>query len=318
MTVYIGAKKEIALTKETTRGTLVAAGAGDWIPHNGFGFNPLTEKVQRTPGMGHISESREEEYIREYSAGSLPLDLSVEFAGDLTNMIMGQAPDTSTPDGDYYDHVWSLANNNEHVSYTASVVDPIYGDWRAARTMLNSANLTIVPDAYVTCELDLMAQKAADTSLTPSYSTTNEFFKPQQVEVKFADTYAGLGAASETQLTNLNITVNKNCEYVWVSGDTEPKDIVNQRIAVSGDFELPYESTTFRALGLGDGIKAMQLSLTHGSYVFTIKLPAVTFNSWNDGEDVASYMPETISFMAHHDDTSGLIVMEVTDKTASH
>jgi len=266
MTVYIGAKKEIALSKETTRGTLVSASAGDWIPHNGFGFSPLTEKVQRTPGMGHISTSREEEYIREYTAGSLPMDLSVEVAGDVANLIMGQAPDSDTPAGDYYVHAWTLANNNEHVSYTASVVDPIYGDWRAARTMLNTAALSIVPDAYVTCDLDLMAQKAADTTLSPSYSTTNEFYKPQQVVVKFADAYGDLDAASETQLTNFNITINKNCDYVWVSGDTEPKDIVNQRIEVTGDFELPYESSTFRALGLGDGIKAMQMTLTHGSY----------------------------------------------------
>lgn len=317
--IYVGARREIALVKESTRGTAESISAGSAIPHKGYDFMPKKESVERVPGIGHIAHKRETELVKEFCQGGIPIDLTAEKAGDIANMVMGQAPDSSSDEGGgYYLHTWSLFNSNQHLAYTVGVKDPQYGTFRAARGMLNQLSLSVSPDDYVQAVIDLMADKAADNTFTPSYLSSDEFYKPQQVEVKFASSYAGLGAASETLLENFNMTINKNTAFVWVAGQTNPKDIVNQRISITGDFELPYEDTTFRTLALGDGVKAMRITITHGSYYIQFDFPLVDFGEWTDEPDLEAYIKEGIEWSANYDSTNGLIIMKVKDTSSSH
>lgn len=315
---YVAARKEIAFTKEGTRGSGETVQSGQWFPHEGYDFKDIAEKIDRTSATGDINQLKESKVSKEYAQGAVPMKMSVEFAGILANMVMGQAPSTSG--SGTYTHAWtSRANNNAHVSYTVTRKDPIAGVFKHALGMLNTLAMDITPDDYINLALDMWAKKGSVVSASSSYSTTDTFFLPKQVSIKFADTYAGLGAASATPMSNITLNVAKNLSYDFVVGSTEPADIVNGRMALNGSFTLPYTDTTFRDLGLGDGTKAMAIIVSDGTNSMEIELPTVNFREPDEDDDNDAYMLNTVVFNATSEDaTNGLVKMEVVNGVSSY
>jgi hypothetical protein len=319
MPKYVGARSEIAFTKEGTRLTAAAAQSGNWKPHEGYEFKPVVEKVERVSGMGDITQLRAEDITGEYAEGTVPLILSTEFVGDFANMIMGQAPTSSDAGGGNYSHAWTLANRNDHLTYTVSTYDPMAGSKKYAGGLLNSATIEMAPEDYVRATLEMIAMKEATASLTPAYSTTDTFFRPTHAAIKYATAYAGLGAAAEVTLSALTLNINKNASRYMVLGSTEPADNANGRISITGSLTLAYENTDFRTIALANTSEALQIVLTSGADVFTIELPLCTFGDWSKTPDLDNYMTNTINFKATGGDaTNGLIKIAVTDQSATH
>lgn len=308
---YVGARKEIALTKETTRGTAESHSSGDWQPHSEFDFGPKTEVVVDDAGRGRIESRSQSHVIHEWSDGSIPIYITNENTVAISELIFGGDASGSGTSGDPY--AWTLTNTNEHQAYTVHVYDPVKGYLQYPLGMADTVEMEFIHDDYVMVTLGMIAGKEESGSGSSAYSTTEDIFRPEHITIKIADTYAGLGGASAIALQSLNLSINKNVVPFWKLGSTEPDNIINQRIEVSGDFETLYSDNTYRALGLGDGTKAMQIVADDGSKSITIELPRVEFENWNDAEANDSYMTETIEFNAERDDTNGLIKGEVVN-----
>jgi len=307
MAGYVGARREIALTLETTRGTLASASSGDWQPHFGFDFGPKIERAMDNAGVGRIEENSGSVIIKEWSEGSIPLYLTEENAEIILRMLFGQAPtgagSTASP------YAYALLNNNEHDAYTVTVSDPIKGATRYNLGLADTIDLEFVTDDYCKATLSVLAGKEATTTSTPAYSTTDHKFIPSEVQVYFADNYAGLATASEVVVQNLTVSIAKNLEQKFVIGQTNPYDAINQRINITGDFTKLYEDVTYRALGLADTEKAMRVKVINSdSNYVQLDFPKVKLTDWNEGEDLDAYMEETFGFEAYRDDTNGLVV----------
>lgn len=319
MAKHVGARREIALTKETTRGTAVAPASGDFILHNAHTLMPQVEKAEHTGGNGTINQFHAADVIREWSQGTIPMVMEEHKLGTLGNLIMGVAP--STTGSGPYTHAWAaLEQTNAHLSHTVSITDPVAGDLRAAYGMASTINITASRDDYVMADLEMICGKLGTTTYTPSYPSTNiEYFRPQDITFKVEDAYGDLAGGTGIDVQNINMVINKNVDPYYVLGSTEMADNVNQRVEIRGDFTLGFEAATYRTLGLGDTRKAISFNLTNGDYEFTIELPTVYFKDWNETADLDAYVTETISFNATDEDaTNGYIKMEVIDQTATH
>jgi hypothetical protein len=306
MAAYEGRLKEIAFTEETTRGTAESTSSGDWRAHEGFDYGPVVDKVVDEGAVGEIGVRRDSEVLREYSQGSVPMILHGDFLTDLNVMLMGD-------DGTAGD--WDLVQTNSHQSYTVSVIDPVKGDIAYPNAMLNSLSVEVAEDNYVMATLDLLGGKEESAALTSSYTapSSDGKFVVTDLTLKVEDAYGDLAAASGVAFKSLNINFEKNCEFDWDNSGSAPADIHNQDFAASGDLTFKYQDTTYRSLGLGSGKKAIEISMTDGSFTWTIQLPSVDFSEWNDSEDNSAYMTETVTFNADGEDTSnGTIKTSVT------
>lgn len=316
---FVGARKQIALAKETVRGTKASPASGKWLAHEGFEFSPKIQKVENTSGSGSIVGRNQAHIIQEWSEGTIPLILSEENAGDILNLVFGAAPNTTG--SSTYTHAYTLANENDHVTYTVAVVDPVAGSFSHARGMLNTATFEMSPDQYVKVGLDMIAGKqTTESAYTPAYSTTDVLFRPSTIAVKFAANYAGLGAAAAiTTISNITLNFNKNAVPVWRLGSTEVEDIVNQRITINGDISFKYDVTTFRALGLAETSNAMQIVLTNSTHSLTIELPSADFQDWSHEVDNDGYMVQTLGFNANYlDKTNGFVKGSLVNGISSY
>ena len=308
---YVGALKQIALTKETTRGTAEDHASGDWQRHMGFDFGPKTEVVVDDAGKGRIEGRNQSHIIHEWSEGSVPLYVTDENSVKINDLIFGQNASGAGTAGSPY--VWTLANINEHTAFTVHVYDPVEGYLKYALGMADSIDLQFVHDDYIKATIGIKAGKEATGAGDAAYSTTEEIFRPSQLTVKIATNYAGLDAASAIAMASINLNVAKGAENFWSIGSTEPDNTINQRFNVSGDFETLYSDDTYRTLGLANTTRAIRIEANSGTKLIRLDLPLVDFTNWNDAESNDDFMNETIEFNADRDDTNGMIIGQVVN-----
>lgn len=318
MAIFTGSRREIALTKETTRGTAEAPGSGTFIRHLGHTFKHMVEKAEQLGADGTIASVRDSKIVKEWGQGNIPFSLEKHNAFLIGALVCGQNPSTSG--SGTYTHVYSFdADNNTHQSFTVNYSDPNNGDQAAALGMCNTLGLKVAPDQYVDVQLDMIADKPASATYTPSYSATPAFYLPKQVTFKYASNYAGLGAASPVSVANFELTVSKNAAPYFVDGSVQPAEIINQRTDIRGSITLLYEDNTFRDLGLSDTTKSISFALSDGTYSLTIELPTVDWREWDQESDNDAYNSNTIVFVANNADaTNGLVKVTVVDAIATH
>jgi hypothetical protein len=228
------------------------------------------------------------------------------FLTPLNRMIFGAAG-TGTP------VVYEIENSNIHNSFTIATADPVEGDNTYARGMLNSCTITCNTDDYVNLSMEFMAAKETAGTLTPSYSTSATLFTPDDVTFGYATNYAGLSSPTAMTVKNFQLNIEKNVTIDWANGSTEPDDIMNGRMSVTGDITITYDASTIRDFALDDTAKAMVIDLNNGVYSWEIEFPSVLFKDWNRSTDLDGIVEQTFGFTANYDDeTNGLMKGTVT------
>lgn len=303
---HVGARQEIAFAVETERGTKVDPTTSEWYPHTGQGFVPVVEFVTDNSGMGRIEGVLTEDIAKEYSQGTVSMRLYDSFLTPLNRMIFG-AVGSGTP------VAYTVENSNVHNSFTIATADPVEGDNTYAKGMLNTCTITCNTDDYINLSMEFIAEKETAATLTPSYSTSATLFTPDNVTFGYATNYAGLAAPTTMTVKNFQLNVEKNVVLNWSLGDTEPSEIENGRMSITGDITLKYNSTTYRDFALADTPKAVIIDMNNGVFSWEIKLPSAIFKGWNRSTDLDGIVEETFGFTANYDDeTNGLVQATVT------
>lgn len=313
-----GVFREIALTKESVRGTAVAPASGDGIPHTGFSFKPNVKKADNKSAMGLINGKMRSRTVQQYADGEIPFNLIASKMGLISNLIMGQAP-TNTGTGTVT-HTWALANNNQHITYTVTVKDAAGDVKQYAGGMLNEFKLDAGVDDYVKISLGLMTQAAATGTWTPSYTASDPDFVPSQLSIKVADNVAGLTSATPINADTLSLSIKKNGTPKFKFGSNSPYDIKNGRIEIQGDMSLVMDDNAYRTLAEGDTNKAVQIIITDGTITWTFTLPSVDFGNWSDEPDTeSSAVMQSISFYGNSGDLSnGFLKITLVDTVATY
>lgn len=247
------------------------------------------------------------------ASGALNIDLASRGIGLLLAHCMGSFP--SKVGGGF---TFTLGDPSTK-SFTAQVgvpkfdgtIDPktITGakvtDWTLAVPNAGLATLSINVDA---------AGFTRSTGLaTPSYSTAGSVFQ-------FAGAAIKVGGSTVAYVSDFNLTVSnslKTDRYTIGNAGLKREQIVNGFRAVSGTLNAEFIDTTAYAAILADTTSSLQLTLTSGSEVLDITLPAIKFEG--DAPQVGG--PETImqalNFTAFDDGTNQPLTMVYTTADAA-
>jgi len=301
---HVGARQEIAFAVESVRGTKVDPTTSEWYPHTGQGFIPVTELVTDNSGLGRIEGVNTEDVAKEYSQGTVTMRLYDSFLTPLNRMIFGQADTAGT---------YTIANTNIHNTYTIATADPVEGGNTYAMGMLNTATITCNTDDYVNLSLEFIAKKETAGTLTPSYSTTAKLFTPDNVTFGYATNYAGLSSPTAMTVKNFQLNIEKNAVIDWALGSTEPDDIQNGRLSITGEITATFDATTYKDFAAADTAKAMQITMNNGVKSWVLKFPSVLFQNWNRSTDLDGIVTQTFGFTANYaDETNGVMIGVLT------
>jgi hypothetical protein len=99
--------------------------------------------------------------------------------------------------------------------------------------MIDTFSLSVEAENFANFTISMIARKMV-TETAPTVTYTNPIqFRARDVKIYFADTEAGLAGATETKLTNFNITFTKNLLVHQAIGSDDVDKIFNQQFNVS-------------------------------------------------------------------------------------
>lgn len=261
MARIIGRLGSIGIGVESVRGTGVAPQF--WVPVTGKDFDDKVDYIDNDSGLGNIMEKNDAITNHRWGEGGYDGKIFDRSVGAELVALFGQSPvSTQRATSGVYDHVFDLANSNQHKSLSLSYKDA-NESLRWALAMLNSWNLEIATDNYVRRTAQYISKKAeTGVSQSASYTEENEFGPADaSIILGTVDDLDSLDGESSIGATGGTFEVAKNAEAQYVLGDAEPDDIVNKQFAVTGTVDLFMDDTTYKALVLSGGKVSMRVKL---------------------------------------------------------
>jgi hypothetical protein len=313
------------VAREATRGVGVAPVM--WVPQMELSIVDKADKVATQEARGGIwGMGAEEVIVSKYGEGAISFDFGNEYVALFLYATFGSLSSASFNGA--YKHTLSLQNDNAHDSLTLTAVDEVeQAQWE--RVMIDSWTLECEVGSLPKSSFELVSNPSTDTSgHSPSFTTpVNYLFGHQDVKLKLATDTSGLDAASRLPIKKVSITVSKNTVKNNVCGTLQPKDILNQQFIIEGEFELDYESTTYKDLMMDESYRALRLELVNSDVTigstnpaFRIDLSRVAFSEWEEERPLDELVNQKIKFSAMYDPTNGDVVHDcyLVNNTASY
>lgn len=321
MSKYIGRLVDLGIAKESSRGG--GAAATFWVPKNNITVEDKASKARSRPSYGVIGyEGNQAIVTQQWAEGVIDTDLRDKSFGLFLLSLLGTVV-TTGPSDSLYTHTFSLQNDSQHDSLAISVKESDVNQLMFKLAMIESLQMTIVPDDTVKISVNFMAKKSVGSSHTVTYSAENKFIG-RHLTFKIAAATGNLAAASNIPVKRLVLNFNKRLKMDSVTGTVEPVDFLNQAFSIDGEVEMTLEDRTYRGYMVDGSYKAVRVDLTNDQVTigassnpsFTIDLSRVDFEEWESQRANDDISMQTFSFHALYDTTNGNIINSCTLKNA--
>lgn len=307
MAKEIGRKHSIALGIETTPGT---AGAIDvWLPLEEAQFTPKTEVVTDESGFGTISAGADGHVVKKWAEFKGKGVVRPTSFGYLLLLALGTAGSPTLVETGVYTHAFTVKNDNAHPT-TTLIHDDATQEEQATYGMIDTVTISGEASDYLRFDTAIKSKSTTDvTGNTPAFTATGETpFLVSKVSVKFATDIAGLSGASRVGVTSFNLNIEKNLTQIFQTSTdgTEALDFGsqhNQDLRVTGDFELVYDSKTYRDLALAGTKQAIEIYVEGRTLIgatkyeaITIQLASVVLTEWDRSSNNDEIVKQTFGF----------------------
>lgn len=257
MTEILKRKFNIGIGKETVRGTKVAPAI--WLKPTSEDFNDSVDVKATERSMGVIEDSDDQVVIKNFANGTFAGEIMDKSFGYLLLATIGAVGSVEkVGDSGVYDHTFSVLQSAQHPTLTFEIKRGDIEQKAYANAVVESLKITSAVNEYVVFEVGVRAKAGVAGSGTPSYVAEN-IFLAKHTGVKLADTYAGLGAASEIDVKSIELTITKNIEDKDLLSQDGPADFLNKQMTIEGSMEMYFADIYTRDYALNGTTKAMQI-----------------------------------------------------------
>lgn len=309
MPEIIGRQIELGLAVEAVRGTPQAV-AETWIKKISAGIVERSEKKADESTRNVLEDSLNARIVKTWIEGDIEGNIHADAVGYFLYNLYGAVVSTLGNPG-VYSHVFNIGQSIEHPSLTVFAKDGGVQQFAYSNAMLSSFELTASVDDYVKFTASVMGKDAVVNADTPSYATEYDFIGCDIV-VKFADTEAGLVAATPIKPKDLTLTWDTGLITDHVLGSCPPDDIYNAKMQLEGEFNLNFDDTTFKDLYLGNTNKYMEVTITNPADIgsgdnptITVLLNQVQIMDWNREDSTDDLVVQPVSFKAFYNEADG-------------
>lgn len=303
--MFIGRKLEVGLAKESSRGT--AANPTYWLFKTSASMMTKVIYANDEASAGNIADTLGARRTFQGAEGEISGKITDRSIGLLLLGSFGSLS-SATKGGEsiVYEHTFSVLNSNAHPTLTVEMKDD--NEQKAyANAVIDSLKISAEVDKYVTFAASFKAKAGVTAANTPSYLSTENDFIATEATIKLATNLAGLGAASAVAVKSVELSIDKDSEYIKKLGSIDPSDVINQKLSISGNIEANYaDIATFKTLFTDGTFKAMRIALTSATGIGTSSFPTIqidlakcSFQDWSRPSENDKLVTQTIKFKAH-------------------
>jgi len=310
MTKFIGRQRNIGLGKEATRGDAVAPKY--WYPVMEFTSDDKIVQAINESSYGVITDADDANVVKTFSEHEIIGKVNHETFGLMLLGVSGAVAAPALVSGEtiVYDHIFSLAENAQHYTFTLNNSEP-NGDFAYPLCSVDALSITAELEKFVMYDLTLRGNKNEAGTGSPSYNE-DYFFLPQHCEVMLYADWTDLQANTNPTtypFKKFTLNISKNVEDDQTLGDTNAIDRLNKQFAIEGTLELLYDNRDFiDGILLADAFKAMKLKMSNGDITlgvgsnpeFEIDLARVKVSEVARDQANNDLVKQTITFKAFY------------------
>ena len=206
MTKFVSRRGVIGLAIEATRFTPVAPTC--WVPWATMSFKDGVETAREDEGLGVIADSDAVFVTFKKGEGDIESQLFDKALGYILTSLLGAAPNSSGTNPTT--HTFTLSQTNQPKTLSLYYQDPDRS-YMFAGAVVDSVKMVVANNAIVSFTIGFKSKGAKDWQrLSPDFTSLGNKFLQQHLQFRFANNIAGLAAANETYLKNLELTINRN------------------------------------------------------------------------------------------------------------
>lgn len=307
MSELLGKQIELGVAVEGTRGTAQTT-ASKWVKKVSADIMARTERVVDDSTQGIMEDSANSRVVKKWFDGDLAGVVHADTIGYFFYQVYGTVVSTNVT-GSVTSHAFALLQNVEHPTLTFFAKDGDNSQEVFDTGVVNTLELTATTDDFVRFSSNVLASEATANSDTPSYDTEYDFIG-KDINVKVADTEAGLSGATALCIKELNITWNTGATPKECFGSYSPNNMFNTTMSIEGSFTKDYTDDTFKDLFTGDSAKYMQIAIVGDTVLTGSNSPEITilFNKvqvqdWSRTDARDEIVTEEVSFKAFYNNT---------------
>jgi len=310
MSKFIGRKTEVGIGKESPRGTRVEPAY--WIGKNSLTFDDKVTLTKSGESIGSIASQTTGFITEAFADGTLEAEVRDKTFGLILLATLG-AESSANIETTAYRHTYTLLNTNQHPSLTIGYKDDI-GSIAYGKAMVSGLTLNVTMEDIVNFSVNFTARQG-DTigAYTPSYGAENKFTK-KHFSFYVDDTLTGLDTATQVDLKEFTLNIEKPIIMDRKLGTIEPEDILNSSFSITGTIVLNYENRTFKNYALNGDVKAVRIDLTNTDRTigaatnprFRMDLGKVIFEEWDADKSLDDIVSQTLNFTAYANNSGAL------------
>ena len=309
MSEFVGRQIEVGVAVETTRGTPASA-PEKWLKKINATIVERSEKKDDESTRGVLEDSLGTRIVKKWIEGDLEGNVHADAIGYLLYNLYG-AVSSVAAGGGAFTHSFTMAQSIQHASLSLFSKDGSATQLVYDNCMIGSLEFSAVVDDYVKFTASFMGADSAANASSPSYSTEYDFVG-RDIVVKFADTEAGLAAATAVKVKEITLTFETALIADHILGQFTPDDVYNANLSIGIEFMLNYDDTTFKTLFLADTYKYMSVAITGTAVIGASSNPTLSwiFNrvqvqDWNREGAADDLVTQPVTVKAYYNQTDG-------------
>ena len=304
-----GEDVNIGIARETVRGT--AETPSIWLPgRTPTGVRQVVEKaiIKETKGTGMASQGSV--LVQKRAEGDLEFNVRNGSIGMMLLSLLGKV--TTSTAGSAYSHLFEiLTGNPQYPTLTLGLAQLGMQDYAYRKCICTQLEVRTPVDDLVNATASFVgAEENTHADYTPSFPSTDYFFRHYDVVIKIASDVSGLAAASALGVKEFSLTLNNNGRVNQNIGELNPSDVLGLMVEVGGKLKLDYTGETYHDIYAAGTYKAMSITMTRSDVALdtgvypkiSFVMPKVSFENLNPDRPIDDIVGEEMDFVAHYDE----------------
>lgn len=303
---HIGRQEEIGIAPEVVRG-VGETEAEKWLKRVSGMIIPKEEIVIDESMRGVMEESEGARSVKKWFEGEIEGILHIDSLGYLLANVYGDCATTSLGVG-AYSQLFTFEQSVEHPTFTIFRKDGSVTQKAYAGGMISTLQINAVPEQFVKFVANIICASEASNSDTVSYDEEFDFIG-KDVEIKIADTEAGLSSAVAMPVKSLSVNYDLGAIQEYNLGSYNP-NLYNSKMSLEVDVVKAFQDTTFETLYRNNTAKYVKITITGTTAItgsiypkFELILNKGIVTEWDKSGGAEDLVDETFKIKAFYNAT---------------
>ena len=259
----IGQQVEVAIVKETVRGTIEAPSTGDWVPRGGLDISQIKETYDVEANIGAMVIKQDIQAVQFENEITITMPLDRIFSGIALAGMYGSISKTAdTPESGVNTFDYSILNTGLVPTYTIHIIWGTDKQRSYPLGIISNVSIGVNTEGVPEISMTFLTAKSSSTSALSATYATNSYFSLVDANFYMPETYADLATALAIDVSDVSVEFTRDPKRLKYIGSDTHSNVLAADFEVTMSVSKDFNEETFKS---GDSAYIIDEYLDHAT-----------------------------------------------------